>query len=121
VRGYNAHQFALEIAQLADDAKCENVVVLDVRGISPIADFTVIATGTSARQMRGVAEAVREYARKLGQLPFGYAGQDGGVWIVLDFVDVVFHVFDCSHRDYYDLELLWGDAPRLEWVRSETA
>jgi len=121
VRGYNAHQLAVEIARIANDHKCENVVALDLRGISAVMDFTVIATGTSNRQMRAVAEAVREYARKLGHTPYGYAGQEGGVWIVLDYVDVVLHVFDRSHRDYYDLELLWGDAPRLEWARAETA
>jgi ribosome-associated protein len=121
VRGYNAHQFAMEIARIVHDTKCEDVVALDLREITPVADFTVIATGTSSRQIRAVAETVQEYARKLGQKPYGFAGAENGVWVVIDFVDVVVHLFSRTHRSYYDLELLWGDAPRLAWVRSETA
>lgn len=121
MRGYNAHQFAVELARIAEDNKCEDVVVLDLRGISGLCDFAVIGTGTSARQIRAVGEAVRSYGKKIGQLPFGYAGQENAVWLVTDFVDVVLHVFAKPYRAYYDLELLWGDAPRISWLRSESA
>jgi len=98
-----------------------DVLAMDLRGISPVTDMTVISTGTSDRQMRGLADAAVAYGKKVGRSPYGLAGYDGGTWIVIDFIDVVFHVFGKAHRDYFDLELLWGDAPRLDWVRSESA
>ena len=121
VANQDARQFAIEVARLAHDNKSEDVVALDLRGISPVTDFVVICTGTSDRQMRAVADAVREYGKKVGERPYGVAGYDNAVWILLDFVDVILHVFSRTHRAYYDLELLWGDAPHLEWARSESA
>lgn len=117
----SSRQFAAEIARLAHDHKSDDVVALDLRGMTSVTDFTVICTGTSDRQMRAVTEAIIEYGRKVGQRPYGVAGMENAIWIVIDYVDVVFHIFGKPYRDYYDLELLWGDAPRLEWARSETA
>lgn len=117
----NAPQFAIEIARVAHDNKSEDVTVFDLRGISPVTDFTVICTGTSDRQIRAVADRVVEYARKVGEHPYGYCGYESATWVVLDYVDVVLHVFARPYRTYYDLELLWGDAPRLDWARSESA
>lgn len=114
-------QLAQEIARIAHDQHSQDVVALDVRGITSVTDFTVIATGTSDRQMRAVAENIIEHARRLGQKPYGVCGLDNAAWIIVDFVDVVFHIFAGPYRSYYDLELLWGDAPRLEWARSESA
>ena len=118
---YVAHQYAIELARIAHDNKAEDVVVIDLRGISQVMDFAVIATGTSDRQMRSTADAVIQYGKKLGQRPYGFAGYEAAVWIVVDYVDVVLNVFGRTYRDYYDLELLWGDAPRLAWTRSESA
>jgi ribosome-associated protein len=117
----NSYQFAIEVARILNDLKSENVVALDLRGVSSVTDFTIIATGTSERQLRGVAESIIEYGRKVGQKPYGYSGYENAAWVVVDFVDVVVHVFARPYRDYYDLELLWGDAPKLDWSRSETA
>lgn len=117
----NAHQFAVELAKIAHDNKTDDLVVFDLRGLSPVTDFTVIGTGTSDRQMRAVTDCVIEYGKKVGQRPYGVAGYDGGTWILLDYVDVVMHMFGRPYREYYDLELLWGDAPRVPWARSETA
>ena len=100
-------------AKTADELHCSNIVVLDLRGISPATDYFVIATGTSDRQMRTVADEVSEAARKHGLTRFGRAGYDQARWILLDFIDVVVHIFDKEYREYYDLELLWGDAERL--------
>lgn len=116
-----ARQFAIELARIAHDNKSEDVVALDLRGISPVTDFVVICTGTSERQMRTVADRIGEYGRKVGERPYGVSGLEGGVWILLDYVDVVVHVFAGAYRSYYDLELLWGDAPRVQWARSESA
>ena len=121
VKESNAPGLAVDLARLALDHNCEGVVVLDVRDISSVMDFTVIATGTSDRQMRAVADKMVTYGRKIGERPYGVSGYDHSVWICVDFIDVVVHIFAGPHREYYDLESLWGDAPRVEWRRSESA
>jgi ribosome-associated protein len=105
--------FALAAAKLAGERHCSDIVVLDLTGMSPATDFFVIATGTSDRQIRSVADEISEEARSMDFARFGRAGYDQGRWILLDFVDVVVHLFDGEYRNYYDLEMLWGDAERL--------
>ncbi|MHC5108573.1 MAG: ribosome silencing factor [Planctomycetota bacterium] len=114
-------QFAVEIAQIVSENKSEDVVAIDLRGLSSVTDLVVICTGTSDRQMRAVADRVVEFAKKIGEKPYGLCGYDSASWIVVDFVDVVVHIFGRPFREYYDLELLWGDAPHLDWSRSESA
>jgi ribosome-associated protein len=113
-----AKAFALAAAKIAAERHCSDIVVLDLKGKSPATDHFVIATGTSDRQMRAVADEICEAARDMGQQRFGRAGYEQARWILLDFVDVVIHIFDAEYRDYYDLELLWGDAKRLKWDKS---
>jgi ribosome-associated protein len=110
-----ARQFAVDAARLMADDRCEEVVVLDLRGISGVCDYFVIATGTSDRQMKAVSEHIEEMARRRGERPFSTAGLEGSSWAIIDYVDVVMHLFDAEHRRYYELETLWGDAPRVEW------
>ena len=109
-----ARIFALAAAKAAAERNCSNLVVLNLEGKSPATDYFVIATGTSDRQMRTVCDEISELARKQKFQRFGRAGYEQARWILLDFVDVVVHVFDSEYRDYYDLELLWGDAERLK-------
>jgi ribosome-associated protein len=97
------------------------VLVLDVRGISPVTDYFVIATGTSTRQLRTVADEMADAAARLGERLFSMEGRGVANWILLDFIDVVAHLFDEPSRRFYDLELLWGDAPRIEWAKSASA
>jgi ribosome-associated protein len=113
--GPAAHQLAVDAARLASESHCTDVLVLDLRDVSPVTDYFVIATGTSGRQLRSVAEEIVAHGKKVGQRVWHTAGQDGGQWIVLDFVDVVVHLFDDEHRGFYDLELIWGEAPRVDW------
>ena len=108
-----AEVFALAAARLAAERHCTDIVVLDLRGKSPATDYFVIVTGTSDRQMRTVADEISQAAREQGLHRFGRAGYEQGRWILLDYIDVVIHIFDAEYRDYYDLELLWGDAKRL--------
>jgi len=110
--------FALAAARVAAERHCSDIVVLDLKGKSPATDYFVIATGTSDRQMRTVADEISEAARNQKLQRFGRAGYEQGRWILLDFIDVVIHIFDSEYRDYYDLELLWGDAERLKWERA---
>ena len=114
-----ALKLAVDVARLTDDTHCQDVLVLDLRGRSPVTDYYVIATGTSDRQLRGVADEIDAAAKKIGSKVWHIAGAESAQWILLDFVDVVVHLFDAEHRQYYDLELLWGDAPRVEWHREE--
>ena len=108
-----AKAFALAAAKLAADRHCSNIVVLDLEGKSPATNYFVIATGTSNRQMRTVCDEICAAAKKQGLQRFGRAGYEQARWILLDFIDVVIHIFDAEYRDYYDLELLWGDAEKL--------
>ncbi|MCK6457512.1 MAG: ribosome silencing factor [Phycisphaerae bacterium] len=110
-----AKAFAVDLARMAGDDRCEDVLVLDLHELSAVCDFFVIATGTSDRQMRAVADHMEKMAASRGERPFTRSGLEGTSWIVLDFVDVVVHLFDAAHRQYYELESLWGDAPRVAW------
>jgi ribosome-associated protein len=110
-----ARGLAIAAARLADQRNCEDVVILDLREISPVTDYFVICTGTSDRQMRSVADELGVYGKSVGQRVWHVAGKESAEWIVLDFVDVVVHLFGKMQRDYYDLELIWGAAPRVKW------
>jgi ribosome-associated protein len=118
-----SRSLAVLFARTCAENRCHDVTVLDVRGLSPVTDFFVLATGTSPRQMRAVANRVIEADKEIGQRPFGIEGtetSEGGEaarWMLVDFVDVVVNVFTGDSRTYYDLELLWGDAPRVNWQR----
>jgi ribosome-associated protein len=108
-----AKAFSLDAARIALERHCYEVVVLDLKGASPATDFFVIATGTSDRQMRTVADEISVAGKAAGFPRFGRAGYDQARWILLDFVNVVVHVFDREYRDFYDLENLWGEAESL--------
>lgn len=108
---------AIELARLALARHCRDIVVLDLRGLSPVTDFFVIATGTSARQMASLAQEMSEIA---SSSPLSIDGLPQGSWVLVDFIDVVVHLFDAQHRSYYDLEMLWGDAPKTRWKKSAT-
>ena len=108
-------EWALEIAQLISDRHGYDIVILQVGEISPITDYLLIATGTSDRQLVSVADELQRLGKKKGNKVWKVAGQDSGDWVVLDFVDVVVHLFQVEQRKYYDLEFLWGDCPRVAW------
>jgi ribosome-associated protein len=95
------------------DKKAENPVVLDVRGLSGVADYFVILSADSDRQAAAVADAVDDRVTALGAERIGVEGRGGGGWVLLDFGDVVVHVFSPETRSFYDLEGLWADAPRV--------
>ena len=111
----DALQFAIAAARIAVENKAEDVAVLDLRGLSGMTDFFVIGTGTSERQMGAVLDHVEDYAATVDRHPFNVRSQRTATWILADYVDVVVHLFDAAHREYYDLDGLWGDAPQVEW------
>jgi len=110
----NAKKFVIEAAKIAIERHCTDVVVLNLTGKSPATDYFLIATGTSDRQIRTVADEIMQFGKEHNFCLFGKAGYEQARWILLDFVDVVVHIFDEEFRQYYDLELLWGDAERLK-------
>lgn len=89
--------------------------------MSPVTDFFVIATGTSAPQMRTAAKEVGELGEKNNFAPFSTCGLEGESWILVDCIDVVFHVFNNESRQFYDLDNLWGDAVRVDWRKDMPA
>ncbi len=110
-------QFAIDAARLLGDLHCTDIVVLDVRGRSQMNDYVVIATGTSDRQIRSMGESVQALGQERGLVRFGREVDGKSSWVVTDFSEVVVHVFEQLARVHYDLEMLWGDAPRLRWRR----
>jgi ribosome-associated protein len=96
-----------------ENGKGENLVVLDLRGLSDAADFFIIASGTSDAHVRGIARSVVEVLREAGHPANHVEGLSTGRWVLLDFVDVMVHLFHPETRAYYRLEHLWQDAPPL--------
>lgn len=109
---------SLELAQLlsqaALDKKAENVVILDVKDISSFTDYFVIMSGRSTRHVQGLADAVDSAVSKKRIKDGNTEGLQEGLWVLLDYADVVVHIFYKDVRDFYDLEGLWHDAPRIE-------
>ena len=110
----DSRRTAVAAARAALEKKAEDVVVLDLRGVSGYTDFLVIGSGTSDRQLEAIADSVERELTAQGHRVIGSEGQRGGRWVLLDFGDVVAHVFHSEERTHYDLEGLWADAPRIE-------
>ena len=101
-------------ARVALDTKAEELVVLDVRGLSSFTDYFVIMSGRSSRHVQGLAEAIEAELRSKRVSSKHAEGLQEGLWVLLDFGDVVTHIFYKENRTFYDLEGLWHDAPRLD-------
>lgn len=106
---------AIAAARAAASKLAADIVILDVRNLIVITDYFVIATGGTERQVRTIVEAVEKALKDSGERPVRREGQSEGRWVLLDYVDIVVHVFAQEERNYYDLERLWRDAPTLEW------
>ena len=101
-------------ADLAMELKAHGVMILDLRGISTATDYFVLASGTSDVQVKAIADHVVGVLKKQGVRPQHVEGLRGGRWVLVDYVDFVVHVFHPQARDFYQLEKLWGDAPRWD-------
>ncbi len=102
------------IVEAAHERKADDVIGLDVREISSFADTFIIATGTSDRHVRSVADSIEAALKASGEPPMGIEGYDEGRWVLVDCDDAIVHIFQQEIRDHYDLERLWSDAPSLE-------
>ncbi len=107
-----AEQLKELVIEALDDLKAVNTVTLDVTGLTDVMDYLVIASGTSNRHVKSLANNVCMEAKKQGQRAIGVEGEDAGEWVLVDFGDVVVHVMLPATRDFYDLERLWADHPR---------
>ncbi|CAG0954903.1 Ribosomal silencing factor RsfS [Phycisphaerales bacterium] len=114
-----AREFAIETARLLHDDKCTDVALLDVRGLSQVTNYIVIGSGTSDRQMRSALMHAELLGKQRGFSAWRSDADSGGVWLLLDLVEVVVHLFEPNTRAHYDLEMLWGDAPRVSWERPD--
>ena len=110
---------ALERARLCANVAAENrgrdVLLIDMRKLTTLVDYFVIASGTSRRQIHSMADEIDHAMSQLGDRKIGLEGYGVSHWVLLDYGDIVIHLFDDETRRYYDLENLWGDAPRIEW------
>lgn len=110
-----SESLARRLAELADSKKAEDIVVLDMRGLVAYTDFLAICTARNDRQARAIVDEVRlQVKRDTGVLPGGVDGAGDAGWTILDYLDVVLHVFTTEARDRYQLEELWHEAPRIE-------
>ena len=104
------------IAKAALNRKALKLVGLDTREVTSIADEFIFATGTSNRHVCAVADAILEEAKAFGRTPLGKEGYEQGRWILIDFGDIIVHIFQEEVREYYDLERLWSEAPTLDFA-----
>ena len=107
-------------ATAIDAKKGENVVLLDLSGLLVVTDVFLVASGTSNRHVKALVDDAEEALRAIGRRPIRREGTDFGEWVLLDYGDLVIHVFDPETRDYYDLERLWADAPVIDFEPSPT-
>jgi ribosome-associated protein len=112
---------AIRAARAAAAKQAVDVTILDVHDLIVITDYFVIASGETDRQVKTILEEVERAVRDLGEKPIRREGDADSRWVLLDYIDVVVHVFAREEREYYDLERLWRDAPRLRWNGSEQA
>jgi len=104
-------------AHVAEENKGRDVLVLDMRGITPLYDFFVLATGASRRQIHTITEEIDAAMHERGDVRLSVEGYASSKWVVQDYGDVVVHVFEEATRQYYGIEELWADAPRVDWPR----
>lgn len=112
-------KFVIEAARLMKDLHCTDIIAFDVRQFSDVTDYVMVATGTSDRQIHSVSGDLNDLARSFDMGRFGREVDERSTWLVADFVDVVVHLFDADTRAHYDLEMMWGDAPKVQWQRPD--
>jgi ribosome-associated protein len=123
-RSLSSQRLAQKVAGFADEIKAQEIVILDMRALVNFCDFFVIASGTSDRQVKAIAEGIEErlqeegiavhLRRSLKAIASVEYSQENGAWVILDMGDVVAHIFESRAREFYGLEHLWQDAPKIE-------
>ena len=111
----DSERLACTCAHLADGRKAEQIVVLNVGRLTFFTDYFVIATGRNDRQIKAIADEIHVQMRALGRPVVGIEGLPASGWVLIDLGDAIVHLFNSETRLIYDLELLWGEAPRIQW------
>ena len=104
----NSKKLSALIVDALDDIKAQDIVILDVRDMTPVTDYMIIASGTSNRHVQALVENVAEKAKEAGHRPIGVEGEEGGEWVLLDLQDALVHVMLPKVREFYNLEKLWS-------------
>ena len=117
----DGREIAVTAARAAAAKQAADVTILDVHDLIVITDYFVIASGETDRQVKTIVEEVERAVRDLGEKPVRREGDADSRWVLLDYIDVVVHVFAQEEREYYDLERLWRDAPEVDWDGSQAA
>lgn len=110
----NSEEILEVVVKAADDKLAEDIMVLDVRGLTSLGDYFVVMNGRNERQMGAIIGGIVEAAHKNKIAIKNQEGKDSGSWTLLDLTDVIVHVFSSSDRSYYNLEKLWSDAPLVD-------
>lgn len=112
--GLSTDEKAALTSRVAVDKKATDVVVLDMREVSSITDYFLICGGGSVRQVQAIADAIEEELTQAGSASLGTEGYREGHWILMDYGDLIVHIFSQDTREYYDLERLWANAPKVD-------
>ena len=110
-------EFVIEAAQLLVDRHCGDVIIFDVQGICQVTDYIIIDTGTSDRQIKSLGSELKVLAKERDIARMGDDVDQDTSWLVVDLVDVVVHLFEAATREHYDIEMMWDDAPQVEFAR----
>lgn len=116
----NSLEAAQLCAQAADSKKAFDILILDLRGLTFITDYFVICSGSNVTQVGAIADGIMQSLAKAGVHPSHVEGEHEASWVLMDYGDVVVHIFDEQTRAYYRLEKLWGDAPRVALADRES-
>ena len=116
----SSRERALLCAREAFRFKALDIVVLDISGFSSFADYFIICSGNSSRQVQGIADNLEDMLREKGLKPLGVEGKREGHWVLMDYADVIIQIFYEPVRSFYDLESLWADAPQLKWGEDQS-
>ena len=111
---------AVFAARTADEKKGEDIIIYDLRGLTDITDYFVIVTAQSKAQIRAIIETIsHDLKNQHNVTKYGQEGNESGQWVLLDYSDCVIHIFSPALREYYGLESMWGDAPRVKWKKKD--
>jgi ribosome-associated protein len=113
----DSREIAVAAAQAASDKKAHDILVLDMRDVFILTDYFIICSGNTDRQVGSILEAVQERLAAMGIKPVRREGEQHKRWVLLDYIDVVVHIFRQEEREYYEIERLWKDAPGIEWEK----
>ena len=109
-----SRQLAALVAEYADNKKAEDIKVLDIRELTTMADYFVICHGNSHPQMKAISEEIEDKLKEKDLYPAAREGKDGAYWILMDYADVIVHIFNRDSREFYGIEHLWADAKVLD-------